>query len=233
MKQQNIEFKVGESILRGIISIPDGKGPFPAVISFHGSESKGETYYELTERLAKKGILGFAFNYRGCGKSDGDIKEQSLGMGVEDVKTALKLFLSRKDVNKQKIGISGSSYGGYLASLIATEYDFKSMVLVVPAAYAPSSMSLIHGTFIQEMDDFRKSASYKEIKKFKGDLLIFKAEFDDILPKGMVEKYAESAINARKKEFFLLKSAKHRLKLFPKAKEIMLKKTITWFLETL
>jgi dipeptidyl aminopeptidase/acylaminoacyl peptidase len=232
-KKQPVEFEVGEDTLRGSFFIPDGKGPFPAVIFFHSSESKGETYFELAERLAQEGILGFAFNYRGCGISDGNIKEQTLGMGIEDVKAALKLFLSREEVDKQRIGISGSSYGGFLASLIASDYNFKSMVLVVPAAYAPSSMSLIHGAFIREMEDFTKSISYQEVEKFRGDLLIFEAEFDDVLLKGMVKKYFESAKNTQRKEFYLLKDTKHRLKLFPKAKEIMLKKAIDWFAETL
>ena len=233
MKKQSVEFKVGEDTLRGALFIPDGKGPFPAVIFFHGSESTGDTYFELAEKIAQKGIVGFAFNLRGCGISDGNIKEQTMGMGREDVKVALKLLLSQEEIDLHRIGVLGSSYGGFLASLVACEYNFKSIALVVPAAYAPSSMSLIHGTHIQEMEDFNKSISYQEIKKFKGDLLVIRAELEDLLPEGMAEKYFEVAINANKKEDYLLKEAGHRIKLNPNAKKALIDKATSWFLETL
>jgi len=46
MKKQAVEFKVGKDTLRGSLFIPDGKGPFPGVIFFHGSGSTGDTYFE-------------------------------------------------------------------------------------------------------------------------------------------------------------------------------------------
>jgi dienelactone hydrolase len=234
MKKQDVEFKVGEDTLRGALFIPDGKGPFPAVIFFHGSESKGETNFELAEKIAQRGILGFAFNYRGCGISDGDIKEQTLGMGIEDVKAAMKALLSRKEIDKTRIGVCGSSYGGFLASLISSEYIFKSMVLTVPAAYTPTAMSVIHGSNIRTLGDtFKDSLSYKEIGIFKGDLLVIGAEFEDLLPQGMVEKYFEAAKNVRKKEAYVLKEAKHVIRLYPKAKKVMMEKVMNWFSKTL
>jgi len=43
---------VGKDTLRGSLFIPDGKGPFPGVIFFHGSGfSTGDTYFEAAERL--------------------------------------------------------------------------------------------------------------------------------------------------------------------------------------
>jgi len=233
MKKREVEFKVGNDTLRGTLFIPSGKGPFPAVIFFHGSESTGETYFELGEKLSQNGILGFAFNYRGCGVSDGNIKEQTLGMGLEDAKAAMELFFPQKEVDRERVGISGSSYGAFLASMISPKYNFKSMILIVPASYARSSMNVIHGTHIRTLDDFNKSDSYQEIEKFKGSLLVIRSEFEDVLPMGMAEKYFEVAKDAKRKENYLLKGAKHRIKLNPKAKEVMVEKVINWFLETL
>jgi len=34
------------------------------------------------------------FNFRGCGISDGDISEQTIGMGSEDAKVGLEYFMS-------------------------------------------------------------------------------------------------------------------------------------------
>src|ERR1035437_2911168 len=164
MKKQAVEFKVGEDTLRGTLFIPDGKGPFPAVILFHGSGSSGETYFEASEKLANNGILSFTFNFRGCGISDGNFSEQSIGMGVEDPKEGLKYFLAMSEIDKNRIGITGSSFGGFLAALISSDFDFKSIALIVPAAYSPAQMDTLHtDDSVVLKKDFDKSASYEKI----------------------------------------------------------------------
>jgi len=95
-------------------------------------------------------------------------------------------------------------------------------------------MSTLHTEDIDVLKkDFWESESYQKIAKFKNNLLIVQSENDDILPEGMVEKYLEVATNAKKVEHLVLKDTKHRIKLFPKAKEILLEKLTSWFLETL
>jgi len=37
-------------------------------------------------------FLGFMFKLQGCGISDGDISEQTIGMGSEDAKVGLEIF---------------------------------------------------------------------------------------------------------------------------------------------
>jgi uncharacterized protein len=234
MKKQNVEFKVGQDTLRGTLFIPDGKGPFPAVIFFHGSGSNGETYFEASERLAKNGILAFMFNLRGCGISDGNFKEQTLAMGLEDAKSGLNFFLSLKDLDKNRVGMAGSSFGGFLAAMLCSDFDFKSLALIVPAAYAPFQLNTFHTDDPEVLrTDFEQSESYQKIQNFKNNLLIVQSEQDDILPTGMVEKYLGVATSVNKVEHLLLKDTKHRIKLFPKAKELLLKKLVSWFSETL
>ncbi|HUD09229.1 MAG TPA: alpha/beta fold hydrolase [Patescibacteria group bacterium] len=234
MKKQAIEFKVGKDTLRGTLFIPDGKGPFPGVIFFHGSGSSGDMFFEAAERIASKGILAFMFHFRGCGMSDGNFEEQTLEMGLEDAKAGLKFFLSTDELDKNRVGLMGSSFGGWLAAMVCLDFDFKSVLLSVPAAFAPFRMSTLHTEDIDVLKkDFWESESYQKIAKFKNNLLIVQSENDDILPEGMVEKYLEVATNAKKVEHLVLKDTKHRIKLFPKAKEILLEKLTSWFLETL
>lgn len=232
--EKQIEFKIEKETFRGKIFIPKGKGPFPAVIFFHGSGSNGETYFEVSERLAKRGILAFMFNFRGCGLSDGDFANQTLEMGLEDAKAGLNYFLTLDKIDKNRIGIVGSSFGGFLAAFLSSDFDFKSVVLIVPAAYSPLGMNTFHTDDKNVLrKDFNKSISYKKIHDFKNNLLIVQSQLDDILPEGMVEKYVEIATQAKNKEYFILKGAKHRIKLNPQAKNILLDKLDSWFKKTL
>ena len=230
--EKQVEFKVGVETLRGKLFIPKGNGPFPGVIFFHGSGSKGETYYEASEILAKNGILAFMFNFRGCGKSDGKFEDQTIGMGIEDAKTALKLFLSFPELDKSRVGIAGSSYGGFLTALISDSYDFKSIALIVPAAYSPDKLETFHTDDIKQ-DKFEDSPSYDKIAKFNKNLIIFRSELDEILREGTVEKYVKVSTNASRKEYVILKGAGHVIRLYPKAKKVMLDKLLSWFKETL
>lgn len=230
--EKKIEFKVGNETLRGVMFIPSGTGPFPSVIFFHGSGSTGETSFEAAKLLAENGILGFAFNFRGCGISDGKFEDQKIGDGAEDARAAIDFFLSQPEVDKERVGISGSSFGGFLASLLSANYNFKSMVLVAPAAYAPEVLDFTHD-YGERRREFEKSDSYKEIAKYKGKLLVIQCEFDDVLSPGEVEKYIESARAISTKEHFLLKGSKHRISVSPEAKEVLKNKILDWFSKTL
>jgi|WetSurMetagenome_2_1015567.scaffolds.fasta_scaffold513204_1 uncharacterized protein len=232
--EKKVEFKSGNDTLRGRVYIPSGKPPFPGVIFFHGSGSSGDTYFEASERLIKKGILAFMFNFRGCGISDGDFSKQTIEMGLEDAKAGLGLFLNISELDKNHVGIAGSSFGGFLTALLSSDFDFKSVVLIVPASYSPSMMNTFHTDDKKDLrEDFEKSMSYEKIHNFRNNLLIVQSELDDILPSGMVEKYIEVGTNAKRKEHLILKNAKHRIKLNPGAKNILLDKLDSWFLETL
>lgn len=231
MKKQ-VEFKIGKDILRGSLFIPDGKGSFPAVIFFHGSGATGETYFEAAEKLSKNGILGFAFNYRGCGMSDGKFEDQTVGMGIEDTKAAIKFFLSQKEVDKNRIGFAGASFGGFMASMFPNDFNSKSLMLIAPAAYNREIINKTHRD-ADDLNKFENSQSYPEISKFKGDLLVVKCEFDDVLPPEMVEKYLNSASSAKRKESYVLKGAKHRISINPKARKVLVGKIVEWFSKTL
>ncbi|MEX2007206.1 MAG: alpha/beta fold hydrolase [Candidatus Levyibacteriota bacterium] len=235
--EKKVEFNVGKDTLRGLVFIPKGKGPFPGVICFHGSGSDGETQYEIAKYLSKKGILGFAFNFRGCGKSDGRFENQTIEMGQEDAKAGLGFFLSLAEVNKNRTGLYGSSFGGFWAAMLADKYKFKSLVLSAPAAYAPKILNKRHVDFVNEFNelrkDYEKSQSYKEIEKFSGNLLVAKCELDDVLAPVMVERYLEKSKLVKRKEEFIVKGAKHRISQYPQAKKILQKKIVEWFKETL
>lgn len=230
--EKKVEFKVGKETLRGSMFIPSGNGPFPSVIFFHGSGSTGETYFKAAKKLSENGVLGFAFNYRGCGVSDGKFEDQTIGMGIEDAKVAVNLFLSQEEVGKRRLGFCGASFGGYIASMLANQFNPKSLMLIAPAAYNKEIINKTH----RDADDLKKfenSESYEEISKLKGSLSVVKCEFDDVLPPLMVEKYLQSAQSTQRKEQYVLRGAKHSVSRNPEVQAVLIDKIKNWFLETL
>ena len=55
-----ISIKTDSGIVHAAIAIPQGKGPFPAIIILHGTHGFAREYVHLAQEFAKKGIIGIA-----------------------------------------------------------------------------------------------------------------------------------------------------------------------------
>ena len=236
--EKKIEFKSGKNILRGSLFVPKGKGPFPGVIFFHGSESDRQGALPICEVLSSKGFMCLAFDFSGHGESDDKFKNLTHRQVSNDGQAALD-FIYKQHVDKSRIGLRGSSMGGYVAASLLLKYDIKSLLLNVPAAYGYPDEKMVDldakggNKYLNDRKNWINSETYEGIRKFKGSLLVMRNEFDEILSKDMVETYFKEANNAKVKKLYVLKGAKHSTHDNPKAKEKQRKMTIDWFLKTL
>ncbi len=114
--------------LAGAISIPDGQGPYPAVIICHGLPAarptptaditlsaptdEGLTYAEIAELCAHRGLAAVIFNFRGTGESGGNF--HPLGW-AQDLEAVLSWVWDRPEVDIDRIGVLGSSMGARVA----------------------------------------------------------------------------------------------------------------------
>lgn len=178
--EKQIEFKLKDETLRGSLFVPSGKGPFPGVVFYHGRGSSRKRYLEVSKRLGEMGIMALAFDFRGCGESDGIFKDQTQRMGIDDGRAGLEFLLSQ-NVDKERIGIMGTSFGGFVAAILMGEFDYiKSLVLRVPAIFPEEIMDInVADLRVYSYEDRKKwltSIAYDGISKFKGDLLVIQSE---------------------------------------------------------
>lgn len=138
-KVENVEFfNIADSaLLSGTITIPNGKGPFAAVVLITGSGSQNrdeeifghKPFMVIADYLTRNGVVVLRFDDRGIGKSTagkGDITTQS---NSRDVAAAIDFIKTRNEVNKSKIGLIGHSEGGAIAfSLAANRKDINFLV---------------------------------------------------------------------------------------------------------
>ena len=236
--EKKIEFIVNNTILRGSIFTPKGKGPFPAVIFFHGSGSKGLKYFEAAKHLSESGVLAFVFNFRGCGLSDGDYLSQTYEDAFLDAKSAFELLLCQ-NIDPERIGVVGGSFGGFIASILLPQILIKSLVLLNPSAHdGDFSEKIDMGGLDNEIKYFANplnwedSKSFENIQNFKGKLLIIKSQNDENVPHEVLDKYFQKAINTTKKELIKIANADHRLSK-DVWKEDFFSIIRDWFLKTL
>jgi len=134
--------------------IPEGKGPYPAVLNVHGHLLQGKIAPEVAARghlLAKEGIVTLSVDAIGAGERGTlpgkfeyhgnqqgaallSISETLLGMQLYDNMRAIDLLQSLDDVDSDKIGVTGESGGGNQTMwLSALDARVKASVPVVSA----------------------------------------------------------------------------------------------------
>jgi pimeloyl-ACP methyl ester carboxylesterase len=114
--------------LAGTLTLPSGKGPFPAaiLISDSGRQDRDESiaghrpFLVLADHLTRKGLAVLRFDKRGIGKSTGNYDQATTDDFASDVQAALAYLKARKEIDSRKIGLIGHSEGGIIAPLVAT-----------------------------------------------------------------------------------------------------------------
>ncbi len=116
--------------LPGILTVPKGEGPFPAVVLIHGSgaNDKDETvgqlkpFRDLAEGLAAQGIAVYRFDKRSyvygaqmAGNKQITLEDES----IEDAVNAVQLLAAQEKIDPERILVLGHSLGGNAIPAIA------------------------------------------------------------------------------------------------------------------
>jgi acetyl esterase/lipase len=125
MQKQTITFATHEgTALPGDLYLPEGTGPFPAMVVVHGGgwqQGTRAAYAGWGSYLANAGIALFAVDYRLCSKD-----KKSYPEALQDVRAAVQYLRgSAADlkIDPKRIGLWGDSAGAHLASLVALAGD--------------------------------------------------------------------------------------------------------------
>lgn len=117
----------GEVQLSGYLFLPKGEGPFPVVILQHGSghpSGLDRWWHDLIPELKKAGVGAFianSFTGRGIDATTGAQGRLSRAARDIDALMALKAVSRVKGVDATRIGITGYSFGGAVATDVASE----------------------------------------------------------------------------------------------------------------
>jgi pimeloyl-ACP methyl ester carboxylesterase len=114
--------------LAGTLTIPSGKGPFPAVVLITGSgpQDRDETifahkpFWILADALTRKGVAVLRYDDRGTAKSTGQFGTATSLDFASDASAAVDFLNTRPELDQKKIGLCGHSEGGIIAPMVAT-----------------------------------------------------------------------------------------------------------------
>lgn len=131
---EDVEFTNGSVKLSGTLYLPQHKDQLPAIAVTHGSGKEGksqEGYISLAGKFAQAGYAVLIYDKRGVGQSEGEyIETPDMNVPASDLVKAVEYLISRKQIDKKRIGVYGHSQGGWVAPLAAIMSPDISFVMV-------------------------------------------------------------------------------------------------------
>jgi len=115
--------------VHGWIVRPDGEGPHPVVLSVHGGPfaQYGWTLFDEAQVYASAGYAVVMCNPRGSagyGAAHGRVIRQNMGnRDAADVLAFLDAALAEPDLDSERVGVMGGSYGGFMTTWLIGHTD--------------------------------------------------------------------------------------------------------------
>ncbi len=188
--RKHITFPSGELLLEGCWHLPETPGNFPAVVvchphPLHGGSMSANVVFNICEALARRSIIALRFNFRGVGKSGG-----TFGGGIaeqDDARAALALASATPGIDKERLGLTGYSFGGRVALAVAAEEPrVRLLALVAPALLETDS---------------------EQLKSYSRPVFLIIGENDDVIRPALVRRHLGDSAGPRQGE--VVASADH------------------------
>ena len=201
-----VEFR-GTTLVGDIIS----ESSQPALLCLHGAKpANRQRFDELRELLAQQSVASCTFDFIGHGDTGGDLFSSSLEDRLEQV-----LVVIKSQRLSQPLSIIASSMSGHVAIKLTKLCAIENLILLAPAVYASGAYTVPFGPrfteTIRRPYSWRDSDAWKILESYKGNLLIFAAKNDRVIPDEVIERIYNSAKNVKSREVVTIENATHPL----------------------
>ena len=232
-----------QTILHAAIYIPNeevfGPGPYPTIVNVYGGPHPQLVVNEWaltanlrTQNLVKNGYLVFIIDNRGSGhrglQFERVLKGQFGKYEVEDQVFGVEWLISQSLADKNRIGITGWSYGGYMTLMCLSK---ASHIYKAGFAGAPTNDWRDYDTYYTEKylgtpqknsAGYEKSSAMNNIQGMKGKLMIAHGLIDENVHFRHTAKLINKLIELKKN---------YSLILFPNGRHSIRKKEERIYLE--
>ena len=175
--EQNVSFDSEHWKLPATLTIPNGVGPFPAVILVHGSgpNDRDETYgpnkpfKDLAWGLASRGIVVLRYEKRTKQYPEEIAKLLNFTVNeetVEDAVAGVNFLNNSPVVDHSKIFVLGHSLGGMMAPRIALQENrIKGLVLLAAPTRHLEDLILEQSRYLANLSGLNQSEDLAELER--------------------------------------------------------------------
>lgn len=149
-RREEVRFAADGVELAGTLTLPEGDGPFPAVVLVSGSGAQdrdGEImghrpFLVLADHLTRRGIAVLRTDDRGVGGSQGNLAAATSSDLAGDALAAVHYLRQRPEVAWRRIGLLGHSEGALVAPLAASRSSDVRFLILLAAPGVPGRQLL-------------------------------------------------------------------------------------------
>ncbi len=195
--------------LAGTLTLPKREGKFPVVVLITGSgpQDRNEElvghkpFLVISDYFTKKGIAVLRYDDRGFGKSTGNFRTATSEDFALDVESAVTYLKTRKEINKNKIGLVGHSEGGMIAPIVAVNSkDVNFIVLLAGTGIPGDELLLLQGALIERVSG-KTEEEINESKQVRAKVLqMVKSSKEVVVLKEEMFSYLDKAVESRETE---------------------------------
>lgn len=186
--------------LAATLTIPPGKGPFPAVVLITGSgpQDRDEAlmghkpFLVLADHLTRKGIAVLRADDRGVGKSTGKFAAATTADFATDTEAGIAYLKTRPEVNPHKLGLIGHSEGGVIAPMVAARNHNVAFIVMMAGTgvrgdeILPAQLAAILKSNGKSEEEVQKKATDE-----RAVLLLAEREKDDTIVEKKMRELAD------------------------------------------
>lgn len=191
----------------------------PGVLFLHGWAGSQERDVERASAITELGCICLTFDMRGHGELQSSKDTVTRGQNLEDAIAAYDRLANLKNVEESSIVVIGSSYGGYLATLLTEYRPVRWLALRAPALYRDQQWEMPKAHLDRlDLKSYRAAIvgnednrALRQARQFCGDVLLIESQYDDIVPHTTTASYQTAFINAHSLTVRLLSGADHAL----------------------
>ncbi len=149
----------GSVKLAGTLSVPIGRGPFPAVllIAAAGPEGRDENanghlvFVVLADYLLRRGVAVLRYDKRGVGASTGSFDTATFGDLVSDATEGFRYLRLRPEADPHRVGVIGHSEGGSIGPAVAVaDKDVAFIVAMAGSGLSGEFRITEHWAYVAE-----------------------------------------------------------------------------------
>ncbi len=129
------------------LDLPDGDGPFPAVVYGPGSgniSADFRTHVEHTKELLDLGFAVMRYDKRGTGESDGEVvrlstanSQETIPLLAADMTAVLLQLLQMPEIDTDRVGLFGVSQANWYMPLVAESAAEVGFMIVLTGGVMP------------------------------------------------------------------------------------------------
>ncbi|HEY0553835.1 MAG TPA: alpha/beta fold hydrolase, partial [Thermoanaerobaculia bacterium] len=186
-RERDVTVGAGEWALPGTLSVPEGQGPFPAVVLVHGSGpndrdetvEKNKPFRDLAWGLASRGVAVLRYEKRTrqhgaqlAGVKDFTVQQET----VDDALAAAELLRHTEGIDPKRVFVLGHSLGGMLIPRIgARDPQLAGLIVMAGAAKPLEDIILEQVAYLDAADGTVTDAEKSRFESLKAEVARVKA----------------------------------------------------------